>query len=171
MKRLFFLTAVCLGIIAFNSCEKLTDEYRPFTFYTPGGGTRTVQFKSDTDTGSNVIEAHFTVPSDIDGAVFTSVFYSKGKMVDEIICLFMYLKEKSLVAGKEPEIERLDFGFMLSSDSRDYTDTFKGSIHVRKYNKNELVLRFNRVTFEVGKGPCRFNGDLVFTPRRETIEE
>ena len=174
MKRLVYLTAVCFGLFAFNSCEKMSDEYQPFTFNPPGGTTSTFHFKSDgTDTkdGQARISASFLAPSDIEGCVFVSLFVSTGKMVDENVWLSMYLKEKSLVPGKEPEIERLDFGYFFSSDSRDYTGTFKGNIRVRKFNSEELVLRFNRVNFEVGKGTSRFNGDLVFTRRHETLEE
>ena len=166
MKHLLYFTAVCLSLVTFNSCEKMTDEDKPFTFSIPGGESKTIG--SGTDSGSDVLNASFLAPSDIDGFVHTSVFYSKGKMVEDNIYFSMELKEKSLVAGKEPEIERLHFGYFFSSYSGDYTDTFKGTIRVKKYNDQELVLRFNRVTFTVAMGTCRLNGDLVFT-RRDPI--
>ena len=161
MKRLIYLTAVCLGLVAFNSCEKMSVEDQPFTFNLPGGFFKSEDTKDNE--GQARITALYVTPSEIAGCVNTSLFVSNGKMVEENVWLSMYLKENSLAAGKQPEIERVHFGFIFSSDSRDYTESFKGNIRVRKYDNRELVLRFNRVTFEVGKGTCRFNGDVVFT--------
>jgi hypothetical protein len=66
-------------------------------------------------------------------------------------------------AGAEPEIERLDFGIMYSSDSRNYTSVIqKGHIYVKERERDRIVLRFKNVCFNIAAGEYIYNGDIAF---------
>ena len=169
MKRLYFIIALCLGIAAFSACEKMSADRLskdvPFTIKSPDGVTRTVLSKSE-DTGNTkdlvFSTSYFMEQSDIEGCVFTCAS-TNGKKVDDAIMLFMYLKEESMKVGKEPEFERIDFGLFYSSDSRNYADTFDGHVYLKEYSSEQLVLRFDKVSFKLAAGTFTLNGDLVYS--------
>ena len=169
MKTPYCLTALCLGIVAICSCEKISDERLskdvPFTIKSPDGVTMTVLSKSD-DTGNTedlaFSSAYFMEPSDIEGCVYTCAS-TNGKKVNDAIWLFMYLKEDSMKVGKEPEFERIDFGLFFSSDSRNYADTFDGHVYLKEHSSEQLVLRFDKVSFKLAAGTFTLNGDLVYS--------
>ena len=48
MKRLFYLIAIGIGIIALLSCEKMTSEMLPFSLTSTNGETKSYK---DSDTG------------------------------------------------------------------------------------------------------------------------
>ncbi|MBR4134025.1 MAG: hypothetical protein IKU04_05835 [Bacteroidales bacterium] len=169
MKRLSLIISLCLGLAAINSCEKMSAERLskdvPFTIKSPDGVTRTVLSKSD-DTGNTeelaFSSAYFMKPSDIEGCVYT-LASTNGKMVYDAIMLSMYLREGSLKIGKEPEFERIDFGLFFSSDSRNYADTFNGHVYLKEHSSEQLVLRFDKVSFKLAAGTFTLNGDLVYS--------
>lgn len=169
MKRLSLIISLCLGLAAINSCEKMSAERLskdvPFTIKSPDGVTRTVLSKSD-DTGNTeelaFSSAYFMKPSDIEGCVY-ALASTNGKMVYDAIMLSMYLREGSLKIGKEPEFERIDFGLFFSSDSRNYADTFNGHVYLKEHSSEQLVLRFDKVSFKLAAGTFTLNGDLVYS--------
>ncbi len=169
MKKLYCLTALCFGLVALGSCDKISADRLskdvPFTIKSPDGVTMTVLSKSD-DTGNTedlvFSSAYFMEPSDIEGCIFTSAA-TNGRKVDDAIWLFMYLKEDSMKVGKEPEFERIDFGLFFSSDSRNYADTFNGHVYLKEHSSGQLVLRFDKVSFKLAAGTFTLNGDLVYS--------
>jgi len=167
MKRLCYLLAIGIGLIALNSCDKATadnlDKDVPFTLTSPDGVTRTILSKSEE--GSEALafdEAFYMYPSDIDGCAW-ALAHTNGKMANDFFWLSMYLKDSSLKAGKEPVFERLSFGLPYSSNSFDYTGSFTGHIYVKEYSSKQLVLRYDHVVFEIAAGTYTLNGDLIYT--------
>ena len=159
MKRLFYLLAIGIGLVALLSCEKMSSEMLPFSLTSTNGDTKS--FK-DSSAGTVFDQAYFMAPSDIDGCVWASA-HTNGRMVDELIWLSMYIKESSMKAGKEPKFERLSFGLPASSNSEDYTGKYTGRITVKEYSEEQLVLRFHNVVFKIAAGNYTLKGDLVFS--------
>ncbi|MBO4918467.1 MAG: hypothetical protein J5374_11395 [Bacteroidales bacterium] len=155
-RKAFLFPILCLAFLTMASCSK--DSLQsvsgdlPFTVTTP-------ETKVSIDnTDQDIIYVHFISPSDIDGCVF---FCLNFKGLDP--ALFFYLKEKSMKAGAEPEIERLDFGIFYSSDSRNYSSVIqKGHIYVKERERDRIVLRFKNVCFKIGAGEFIYNGDVTF---------
>ena len=166
MKRIFYLTAIVIGIMTLNSCDKMTGEKLsediPFTLVSPDGVTRTILSKSEGLEGLAFDEAVYMYPSDIDGCAW-ALAHTNGKMDNECFWLSVYLKDSSLKVGKEPVFERLSFGLPYSSDSRNYTGSFTGHIYVKEYSSKQLVLRFDNAVFEIAAGTYTLNGDLIYT--------
>lgn len=159
MKRLYYLIVIGIGLIALLSCEKMTSEMLPFSLTSTNGETKSYK---DSDTGLVFDQAYFMDPSDIDRCVWASA-HTNGRMVNELIWLSMYIKDGSLKAGKEPRFERLSFGLPASSNSNDYTGKYNGRITVKEFSKEQLVLRFHNVVFNIAAGTYTLNGDIAFS--------
>lgn len=156
-RKAFLFPILCLAFLTMASCSK--DSLQsvsgdlPFTVTTPE--TKVSLYSKDQD----INHIHFTSPSDIDGCAF---FFLSAKGLAPT--LFFYLKEKSMKAGAEPEIERLDFGIIYSSDSRNYSSVIqKGHIYVKERERDRIVLRFKNVCFKIGAGEFIYDGDVAFS--------
>ena len=155
-RKAFIFPIICLAFLMLVSCSKDSPQSisgdLPFTVTTP---ETKVSFNNN-DLDINYL--HFISPSDIDGCAY---FFLGCK--DLAPALFFYLKEKGMKAGAEPEIERLDFGIMYSSDSRNYTSVIqKGHIYVKERERDRIVLRFKNVCFKIAAGEFIYNGDILF---------
>ena len=156
MKAISLMSVLLLAYLTLVSCSKDSSNSLsgdlPFTVTTPD---TKVSFDNK---DQNINYIHFISPSDIDGCAF---FFLGCK--DLAPALFFYLKEKSMKAGAEPEIERLDFGIIYSSDIRNYTSEIqKGHIYVKERERDRIVLRFKNVCFKIGAGEFIYNGDVTF---------
>ena len=156
MKAISLMSVLLLAYLTLASCSKDSSNSLsgdlPFTVTTPD---TKVSFDNE---DQNINYIHFISPSDIDGCAF---FFLGCKNLAP--ALFFYLKEKSMKAGAEPEIERLDFGIMYSSDSRNYTSIIqKGHIYVKERERDRIVLRFKNVCFKIAAGEFIYNGDIAF---------
>ncbi len=166
MKASSFLPALCLALLTLASCSKepIRDlsEDMPLSITIPeakgeSGGT------VDSDTAEPAFTtAYFMYDPEVEGCVWFHA-HTNGRMVYNSIFLSMYLKEKSLVVGKKPVIERFSFGLPLSSDSRDYAGLDSGHIYVKERHDNLIVLRFDNALFELAHGTYRLHGDLSFS--------
>ena len=156
MKAISLMSVLLLAYLTLASCSKDSSNSLsgdlPFTVTTPD---TKVSFDNE---DQNINYIHFISPSDIDGCAY---FFLGCK--DLAPALFFYLKEKSMKAGAKPEIERLDFGIMYSSDSRNYTSIIqKGHIYVKERERDRIVLRFKNVCFKIAAGEFIYNGDIAF---------
>ena len=167
MKALSFLPALCLTFLTLASCSKepirdLSGDI-PLSITIPEAKGES----GDSDTAKPAFTtAYFMYDPEIKGCVWF-LAHTDGRMVYNSIFLSMYLKEKSLVVGKKPVIERFSFGLPLSSDSRDYAGLDKGHIYVKERHDNLIVLRFDNAVFELGRGTYRLHGDLSFSLKTE----
>ena len=88
-----------------------------------------------------------------------------GQVTDNDQSLFLFWSlvfgEDGMTVGKEMVFQRVMFGVPISSDGRDYTDTFTGHIYLVGKSDNRIVLQMKDVRFTIGKGTYRFNGQLV----------
>ena len=154
-----------MALLTLASCSKypMTDLSKdiPFSITIP----ESIVESDDTD-GSTVTPeftmTFFQYDPEVKGCIWFAA-HTNGRMVYNSIFLSMYLKEKSLVVGREPVIERFSFGLPYSSDSRDYAGFDKGHIYVKEIRNNLIVLRFDNAVFELGRGTYRLHGDLSFT--------
>ena len=167
MKASTYLTILCLAFLTLASCSKytMTDLSKdiPFSITMP---ETSVEY-GDTDGSAVTPEfttAFFQTDPEVKGCLWFSA-HTNGRMVYNSIFLSMYLKEKSLVVGKEPVMEKFSFSLPFSSDSRDYAGFGKGHIYVKEIRNDLIVLRFDNAVFELGRGTYRLNGDLAYTPK------
>lgn len=169
MKTSSFLPMLCLTLLTLASCSKytMTDLSKdiPFSITIPETG------EESGDTDGSIITPEFTtaffqIDPEVKGCLWFFA-HTNGRMVYNSIFLSMYLKEKSLVVGKEPVIEKFSFGLPFSSDSRDYAGFGKGHIYVKEIRNDLIVLRFDNAVFELGRGTYRLNGDLSFSLRTD----
>lgn len=169
MKRYRYILALCLGVLSFSGCEKMSviglNKDIPFTFSSPDGKTRTIQSKSSGDGGAELSfsTAEFYNPSDIEGCVWINAA-TNGRMVDDFFSLSIYMKENSKT-GREPEFERVRFCLPFSSNSEDYTSSYSGRIYLKEFNDERLVLRFDKTVFKIYHGKYTLNGDMEFSAR------
>lgn len=93
-----------------------------------------------------------------------------GRVTDKDQSLFLFWSlvfgKDSMMVGKEMDFQRVMFGILVSSDGRDYTDTFTGRIYLVGKADTGIVIQMKDVRFTIGKGTYRFNGQLVC--RQET---
>lgn len=120
--------------------------------------------------GSNLV---ITLPDGRDVCVenaslspFTNGSYAVlGQVTDKDQSLFLFwslqFADDSMVVGKEMGFQRVTFGIPVSSDSRDYTDSFTGHIYLVGKADTGIVIQMKEVCFTIGKGTYRFNGQLV----------
>ena len=167
MKASNFLPLLCMLSLTLASCSKysvpdLSGDI-PFSITIPEAKGES----GDSDTAKPAFTtAYFMYDPEIKGCVWF-LAHTDGRMVYNSIFLSMYLKEKSLVVGKKPVIERFSFGLPLSSDSRDYAGFDKGHIFVKEIRDDLIVLRFDNAVFELGRGTYRLHGDLSFSLKTE----
>lgn len=169
MKQHRYILALCLGLLSFSGCDKMSviglNKEIPLTFTSPDGKTRTIQSKSSGDEGAELAfsTTEFYNPSDIEGCVWINAA-TNGRMVDDLFFLSIYMKENSRI-GREPEFERINFCLPFSSNSEDYTSSYSGHIYLKEFNDERLVLRFDKTVFKVFHGKYTLNGDMEFSAR------
>lgn len=88
--------------------------------------------------------------------------YSDGKMSDEFFSLCIYFEDVySQKVGGKLVPSYFNFCFPFSSDSRNYTRDFTGSVILVGRNDKEAVVRFNELSCSVAFGDYCFDGCLT----------
>lgn len=59
------------------------------------------------------------------------------------------------------DLERLHFGIMISSNSRDYAQEFTGEMRLKEKTGKRVVIRMDNVRFTIARGEYILNGDLI----------
>ena len=98
-------------------------------------------------------------PSDVPGC--SGVFgHTSGKDVYSLLWLSFYFYDTTPI-GYELQLERVYFGAVLSSDSRQYTNEFSGKMKLTSRNDKEVVIFMEDVHFKIAHGEYVLNGTLV----------
>lgn len=108
---------------------------------------------------------YYPSPSDVPGC-FGVISHTDGRDVFSSIWLDFYAKDDVKV-GQELHFENLMFGAPLSSDSRNYVNSYTGRIILREKNKDRVVIRMKDVRISILHGEYSLNGDLVATVNEE----
>ena len=170
MKASNFLPLLCMALLTLASCSKYSvpdlSGYIPLSVTIPEAKGESGDTADSGTAQPSFTSAFFMHDPEVEGCLCFFA-HTDGRMVYNSIFLSMYLKEKSLVVGKKPVIERFSFGLPLSSDSRDYAGLEKGHIYVKERRDNLIILRFDNAIFELGHGTYRLHGDLSFSLRTD----
>ena len=102
---------------------------------------------------------YYPSPSDVPGC-FGVIFHTEGRDVFSSMWLDFYAKNDVKV-GEELHFENLMFGAPLSSDSRNYANSYTGKMILREKTKDKVVIRMEDVHFSILHGEYSLNGDLV----------
>ena len=101
---------------------------------------------------------YYPSPSDVPGC-FGVIFHTEGRDVFSSMWLDFYAKNDVKV-GEELHFENLMFGAPLSSDSRNYANSYTGKMILREKTKDKVVIRMEDVHFSILHGEYSLNGDL-----------
>jgi len=108
---------------------------------------------------------YYPFPSDIPGC-FGIISHTEGRDVFSSLWLDFYAKD-DVKAGEELKPENLMFGAPLSSDSRNYTNSYTGKMILREKTKDRIVIRMEDVRFTILHGEYTLSGDLVALVKKE----
>ena len=104
---------------------------------------------------------YYPSPSDVPGC-FGVISHTDGKDVFSSMWLDFYAKD-DVTPGEELHFENLMFGAPLSSDSRNYANSYTGRMILKEKTRNRVVIRMEDVHFSILHGEYTLNGDLVAT--------
>ncbi len=108
---------------------------------------------------------YYPSPSDLPGC-FGVISHTDGRDVFSSIWLDFYAKD-DIKVGEELYFDNLMFGAPLSSDSRNYANSYTGRMILKEKNKDRVVIRMKDVHFSILHGEYSLNGDLVATVNEE----
>jgi hypothetical protein len=147
MKRLF--TPLLLFSLLFTGCRQ---ESIPLVFEGPDGPM-------------TLTATYYPSPSDVKYC-FGVISHTEGRDVFSSMWLDFYAKD-DVRPGQELRFEKLMFGAPLSSDSRNYADSYTGKMILREKTKDRIVIRMEDVRFTIFHGEYTINGDLVALVKKE----
>ena len=93
---------------------------------------------------------------------FEIIAHTDGKMQFDSIWLFL-LGSNDTKPGSELKPERVSFSASLSSDSRNYTESYSGRMVLTEKTKTRVTIRMEEVHFNIHHGEYILNGNLVAT--------
>lgn len=140
MRRLF--TPLLLSLL-FTGCRQ---ETIPLVFEGPDGPM-------------TLTATYYPNPSDVKDC-FGVISHTEGRDVFSSMWLDFYAKD-NVKPGQELCFENLTFGAPLSSDSRNYANSYTGKMVLREKTKDRIVIRMEGVRFTILHGEYTINGDLV----------
>lgn len=141
MRRLF--TPFLLFSLLFAGCRQ---ETIPLVFEGPDGPM-------------TLTATYYPSPSDVKDC-FGVISHTEGRDVFSSMWLDFYAKD-DVRPGQELRFEKLMFGAPLSSDSRNYANSYTGKMILREKTKDRIVIRMEDVRFTIFHGEYSINGDLV----------
>lgn len=125
---------------------------------------REIPFEMSGPDGAMTLEAsYYPSPSDVPGC-FGVISHTDGKDVFSSIWLDFYTQENSKI-GEDLVFQNLMFGAPLSSDSREYANSYTGKMILREKTGKRVVIRMEDVHFSIQHGEYILNGDLVATAK------
>lgn len=141
-------TMVTLGL---TSCEK--NDYFPLSLTvieTGGDNEEELRFSS------KKVYKH----SDIEGQSWF-VAHTDGRKANDLIMLSIYFDDiTSISECSDLTPTKVMFSLIYSSNSRNSTNSFTGSISLVSFNKYSAVLRWKDVCFNIAAGEFHINGDM-----------
>ena len=108
---------------------------------------------------------YYPSPSDVPGC-FGVISHTKGRDVFSSMWLDFYAKDEVKV-GEELHFENLMFGAPLSSDSRNYANSYTGRMILKEKRKDKVVIQMENVRFSILHEEYSLTGDLVATVNEE----
>lgn len=108
---------------------------------------------------------YYPSPSDVKDC-FGVISHTEGRDVFSSMWLDFYAKD-DVKPGQELCFENLMFGAPLSSDSRNYANSFIGKMILREKSKDRIVIRMEDVRFTILHGEYTLSGDLVALVKKE----
>ena len=108
---------------------------------------------------------YYPNPSDVKDC-FGVISHTEGRDVFSSMWLDFYAKDE-VKPGQELRFEKLMFGAPLSSDSRNYADSYTGKMILREKTKERIVIRMEGVRFTILHGEYSLSGDLVALVKKE----
>lgn len=116
--------------------------------------------------GKMVLTAtYYPSPSDVPGC-FGVISHTDGKDVFSSMWLDFYARD-NVKPGEELNFDNLMFGAPLSSDSRNYANSYTGKMILKKKTRDRVVIRMDDVHFTILHGEYTLNGDLVALVKEE----
>lgn len=141
MRRL--LSPLLLISLLFTGCRQ---EATPLVFEGPDGPM-------------TLTTTYYPSPSDVKDC-FGVISHTEGRDVFSSMWLDFYARD-DVKPGQELHFEKLMFGAPLSSDSRNYADSYTGKMILREKTKERIVIRMEDVRFTILHGEYTLSGDLV----------
>jgi len=124
--------------------------------------SRIVPLEMDGPDGRMVLTAsYYPNPSDVPGC-FGVISHTDGRDVFSSMWLDFYAND-NVNPGEELHFENLTFGAPLSSDSRNYANSYTGRMILKEKTRDRVVIRMEDVHFSILHGEYTLNGDLVAT--------
>ena len=153
MKRRSFIFSslgFIIGMILLSGCNRLDgpSSAKPFRMEGPAGKL-------------SLSSCYYPSMEDAPGC-FEVIAHTGGKMVDESFWLFL-VGLNDTKPGAELKPERVSFSALLSSDSRNYTDSYTGRMVLTEKTNTRVTIRMEDVRFNILFGEYVLNGDLVAT--------
>lgn len=108
---------------------------------------------------------YYPNPSDVKDC-FGVISHTEGRDVFSSMWLDFYAEDE-VRPGQELRFEKLMFGVPLSSDSRNYADSYTGKMILREKTKERIVIRMEDVRFTILHGEYTLSGDLVALVKKE----
>ena len=128
--------------------------------------SRIIPLEMDGPDGRMVLTGtYYPIPSDIPGC-FGVLSHTDGRDVFSSLWLDFYAKD-DVKPGEELHFENMMFGASLSSDSRNYANTYSGRMILKEKTKDRVVIRMEDVHFCILHGEYTLNGDLVARVKEE----
>lgn len=150
MKRLLPTILLLLSLLFTSGCASV----------------RTVPLEMSGPDGEMELKAtYYPSPSDVPGC-FGVISHTDGRDVFSSMWLDFYARD-DVKPGEELHFENLMFGAPLSSDSRNYANTYTGRMILREKSKERVIIRMEDVHFSILHGEYTLNGDLVATVNDE----
>ena len=156
MKR--FLYVICLAGLLCPACSFLNQDgaddsidlvelmQNPLTFSGPEGTMK--------------LEGSFVPsPTDVPGCSGV-ITHTDGKDVYTLLFLSFYFSDTTSV-GSELQLERFRFSAPLSSNGREYTDSYTGKMVLKERSADRVVISMEDVHLSIAHGEYTLNGYLA----------
>ena len=108
---------------------------------------------------------YYPSPSDVKDC-FGVISHTEGRDVFSSMWLDFYARD-DVKPGQELHFKKLMFGAPLSSDIRNYADSYTGKMILREKTKERIVIRMEDVRFTILHGEYTLSGDLVSLVKKE----
>ena len=149
MKLAFIPLVTTLALLLSVGCAELPGidtQFRDLTMTGPDGA---MKLKAVYDNSSKDVPGCSGVICHTDGKdVFTNIWLS----------FYFY---DNTPQGSELKLERLSFGALLSSNSREYTSTFSGKMTLGEKTDSYVIVYLEDVHFKIQHGEYVLNGNLI----------
>lgn len=164
-KRSNYIILAALVSVAFNlsSCQS-EDDFLDFSGESTPANIHVKSSEGEQVVGFDLSQSYIIREAyddgEYDGLSWLSA-YSGGIKVNNSFWFSLYFsKIDKIKEGATIKPKRCNFGFIYSSDSRNYTDEYDGKIVLKERGSDYAVIYFDHVVFHIGYGDCTFNGDL-----------